>query len=282
MTGQESGPMLSPGFWLHHAALTWRAEMDTRLRPLGLTPPSSRCSPRRAGWSTSAARPPNSSYSGGWIIDRCGPRPARYDALWISGSFERSDRGGVGSGCRCRVSRESGGESLRWRRRPARRMLRWRPRSSPLRRHRPRRVRASRRIPPVRCRCMSRWRSARARLLPAQAQGRRAGAAGIGRKDHPDTLQTVSITAEATAPANRDTERRQHRFPTRHGRVDGLWIEHVGNDHLESIMVQRKPVRTPGDCGDLVSSGKCLFGEQAAGGAVGPEDGYTHDGCTFW
>ena len=30
--------MLSPGFWLHHAALTWRAEMDARLRPLGLTP----------------------------------------------------------------------------------------------------------------------------------------------------------------------------------------------------------------------------------------------------
>jgi DNA-binding MarR family transcriptional regulator len=33
-----SGPMLSPGFWLHHAALTWRAELDAKLRPLGLTP----------------------------------------------------------------------------------------------------------------------------------------------------------------------------------------------------------------------------------------------------
>lgn len=30
--------MLSTGFWLHHAALTWRAELDTRLRPLGLSP----------------------------------------------------------------------------------------------------------------------------------------------------------------------------------------------------------------------------------------------------
>ncbi|GIL28569.1 MarR family winged helix-turn-helix transcriptional regulator [Actinocatenispora comari] len=30
--------MLSPGFWLYHAALTWRAELDARLRPLGLTP----------------------------------------------------------------------------------------------------------------------------------------------------------------------------------------------------------------------------------------------------
>ena len=30
--------MLSAGFWLHHAALTWRAELDSRLRPLGLTP----------------------------------------------------------------------------------------------------------------------------------------------------------------------------------------------------------------------------------------------------
>ena len=38
MRREESGPALSPGFWLHHAALAWRAEMDARLRPLGLTP----------------------------------------------------------------------------------------------------------------------------------------------------------------------------------------------------------------------------------------------------
>jgi MarR family transcriptional regulator, organic hydroperoxide resistance regulator len=38
MPHEETGPMLSAGFWLHHAALTWRAEMDARLRPLGLTP----------------------------------------------------------------------------------------------------------------------------------------------------------------------------------------------------------------------------------------------------
>ncbi|MEV5576714.1 MarR family winged helix-turn-helix transcriptional regulator [Spirillospora sp. NPDC052269] len=37
MNPEESGPMLSPGFWLHHAALTWRTELDSRLRPLGLT-----------------------------------------------------------------------------------------------------------------------------------------------------------------------------------------------------------------------------------------------------
>lgn len=30
--------LLSAGFWLHHAALTWRAELATRLQPLGLTP----------------------------------------------------------------------------------------------------------------------------------------------------------------------------------------------------------------------------------------------------
>ncbi|WP_112246445.1 MarR family winged helix-turn-helix transcriptional regulator [Kribbella monticola] len=35
---EESGPMLSPGFWLHHAALAWRAELDQRLRTIGLTP----------------------------------------------------------------------------------------------------------------------------------------------------------------------------------------------------------------------------------------------------
>lgn len=38
MTGRDSGPVASAGFWLHHAALTWRAELDNLLRPLGLTP----------------------------------------------------------------------------------------------------------------------------------------------------------------------------------------------------------------------------------------------------
>jgi DNA-binding MarR family transcriptional regulator len=38
MTGRPaSGPLLSPGFWLHHTALTWRAALDARLRELGLT-----------------------------------------------------------------------------------------------------------------------------------------------------------------------------------------------------------------------------------------------------
>ncbi len=29
---------MSPGFWLHHAALEWRATLERNLRPLGLTP----------------------------------------------------------------------------------------------------------------------------------------------------------------------------------------------------------------------------------------------------
>jgi DNA-binding MarR family transcriptional regulator len=29
---------MSPGFWLHHAALAWRTLFDRRLRPLNLTP----------------------------------------------------------------------------------------------------------------------------------------------------------------------------------------------------------------------------------------------------
>jgi DNA-binding MarR family transcriptional regulator len=29
---------MSPGFWLHHAALEWRQRLDRALRPLGLTP----------------------------------------------------------------------------------------------------------------------------------------------------------------------------------------------------------------------------------------------------
>lgn len=31
------GPLMSPGFWLHHAALAWRQAFDAELRPLGLT-----------------------------------------------------------------------------------------------------------------------------------------------------------------------------------------------------------------------------------------------------
>jgi len=34
---ESKGPLLSPGFWLHHAALTWRRQLDTRLATLGLT-----------------------------------------------------------------------------------------------------------------------------------------------------------------------------------------------------------------------------------------------------
>ncbi|NUR98895.1 MAG: MarR family transcriptional regulator [Kribbellaceae bacterium] len=34
----SEGPPASPGFWLHHAALRWRAELDRRLREVGLTP----------------------------------------------------------------------------------------------------------------------------------------------------------------------------------------------------------------------------------------------------
>jgi DNA-binding MarR family transcriptional regulator len=36
--GGDSGPHLSPGFWLHHAALHWRAALDAALTPLALTP----------------------------------------------------------------------------------------------------------------------------------------------------------------------------------------------------------------------------------------------------
>jgi DNA-binding MarR family transcriptional regulator len=34
---EPRGPLLSPGFWLHHAALAWLQALDTGLKPLGLT-----------------------------------------------------------------------------------------------------------------------------------------------------------------------------------------------------------------------------------------------------
>ncbi|MEU4672565.1 MarR family transcriptional regulator [Amycolatopsis sp. NPDC023774] len=34
----EDGAASGAGFWLHQAALAWRAALDVRLRPLGLTP----------------------------------------------------------------------------------------------------------------------------------------------------------------------------------------------------------------------------------------------------
>jgi DNA-binding MarR family transcriptional regulator len=54
---EESGPMLSPGFWLHHAALAWRAELDARLRPLNLTPTQFMLL-AAAGWLEHLAGPP--------------------------------------------------------------------------------------------------------------------------------------------------------------------------------------------------------------------------------
>ncbi len=35
---EPRGPLMSPGFWLHHAALEWRQRLERALRPLGLTP----------------------------------------------------------------------------------------------------------------------------------------------------------------------------------------------------------------------------------------------------
>jgi DNA-binding MarR family transcriptional regulator len=53
----ESGPMLSPGFWLHQAALAWRAELDARLRALSLTPTQFMLL-ASAGWLEHVAGPP--------------------------------------------------------------------------------------------------------------------------------------------------------------------------------------------------------------------------------
>jgi DNA-binding MarR family transcriptional regulator len=49
--------MLSPGFWLHHAALAWRAELDARLRPLDLTPTQFMLL-ASVGWLTHVSGPP--------------------------------------------------------------------------------------------------------------------------------------------------------------------------------------------------------------------------------
>ena len=35
---EPRGPLMSPGFWLHHAALAWKQLFDQRLRPLDTTP----------------------------------------------------------------------------------------------------------------------------------------------------------------------------------------------------------------------------------------------------
>src|SRR5689334_15099165 len=35
--GGLTGPLASPGYWLHQAALTWKAELDASLKDLGLT-----------------------------------------------------------------------------------------------------------------------------------------------------------------------------------------------------------------------------------------------------
>lgn len=46
---------MSPGFWLHHAALAWRTLFDRRLRPLNLTPTQFMLL-SSAGWLAAAGR----------------------------------------------------------------------------------------------------------------------------------------------------------------------------------------------------------------------------------
>ena len=48
---------MSPGFWLHHAALAWRTLFDHRLRPLNLTPTQFMLL-SSAGWLANTASPP--------------------------------------------------------------------------------------------------------------------------------------------------------------------------------------------------------------------------------
>jgi hypothetical protein len=50
--------LLSAGFWLHHAALTWRAELVTRLQPLGLTPTQFLVLAATGGWNTCTVHQP--------------------------------------------------------------------------------------------------------------------------------------------------------------------------------------------------------------------------------
>lgn len=55
---EPRGPLASPGFWLHHAALSWRQLFDRRLRPLNLTPTQFMLL-AAAGWlAASAGQPP--------------------------------------------------------------------------------------------------------------------------------------------------------------------------------------------------------------------------------
>jgi DNA-binding MarR family transcriptional regulator len=51
------GPLMSPTFWLHHAALAVRHGVETRLKPLGLTYPQF-CLLAATGWLTATEGPP--------------------------------------------------------------------------------------------------------------------------------------------------------------------------------------------------------------------------------
>jgi DNA-binding MarR family transcriptional regulator len=54
---EPRGPLMSPGFWLHHAALAWRQAMEHRLRPLGLTPTQFNLL-ASTGWLARTGEPP--------------------------------------------------------------------------------------------------------------------------------------------------------------------------------------------------------------------------------
>jgi len=44
-------PLMSPGFWLHHAALAWQQVFGRRLRPLNLTPTQFMLMAPPPGWA---------------------------------------------------------------------------------------------------------------------------------------------------------------------------------------------------------------------------------------
>jgi hypothetical protein len=115
----DRGLLMSPGFWLHHAALAWRQVFDRRLRPLNVTPTLFML-PASAGWPTrlllTSERAPNGIRTRAAALKGRCPRPLDDGGAVGFGRRGRhqpavGDRPSIGEDTKCQQRGSTAGKS---------------------------------------------------------------------------------------------------------------------------------------------------------------------------
>ena len=94
---EPRGPLMSPGFWLHHAALAGKQVFDRRLRPLKATPTQFML-----------------LASVSWLTATTGRSPTRQEAADHAGAQRPSSEARISSACSSR-SRSASNEAKKGR-----------------------------------------------------------------------------------------------------------------------------------------------------------------------